>query len=52
MFCGDEVGDRSSFVPYTRGRHRALQEPRSHPWTTTGVTPKVNLTYKFDDDRT
>ncbi|HEY0686036.1 MAG TPA: TonB-dependent receptor [Steroidobacter sp.] len=49
-FYGDEIGDRSSFVPYTsigtapcKNLDRTVDED--------GVTPKINVTYKFDDDR-
>lgn len=49
-FAGDDIGDRSGFVPYTsvgtapcKNLDRTVDED--------GVTPKVNLTYKFDDDR-
>ena len=48
--AGDEPGDRSSFVPFNavstapcKNLDREVDED--------GVTPKVNVTYKFDDNR-
>lgn len=48
--AGDEVGDRSGWVPYTavstapcKNLDRSVDED--------GVTPKVNFTYRFDDQR-
>jgi iron complex outermembrane recepter protein len=47
--AGDPVGDRSSWTPYSsvgtapcKNLDRSVSED--------GVTPKVNLTYRFDDD--
>lgn len=48
--AGDPIGDRSSFVPFTavgtapcKNLDREVDED--------GVTPKVNVTYKIDDNR-
>lgn len=49
-FAGDEIGDRSGWVPFTavgtapcKNLDKSVDDD--------GVTPKVNLTYKFDDQR-
>jgi outer membrane receptor protein involved in Fe transport len=50
LFAGSPVGDRSRWTPFTavstapcRNLDRTVDED--------GVSPKVNLTYRFDDDR-
>jgi outer membrane receptor protein involved in Fe transport len=47
---GDDVGDRSGWVPY----HAVSTAPCKNLDKSVkddGITPKVNLTYKFDDER-
>lgn len=48
--AGDPVGDRSSFVPY-RAVGTAPCKNLDKEVDEDGVTPKVNVTYRFDDAR-
>jgi iron complex outermembrane receptor protein len=48
--AGDEVGDRSGWVPY-RAVSAAPCKNLDKEVDEDGVTPKINVTYRFDDSR-